>query len=78
MSIPNSAPGFEKDIKPLFREEDKEAMNYIFDLWKYQDVSDNADSILERLEDGTMPCDEVWSEEQIETFRQWISLGKPV
>lgn len=77
MSMSNSVPCFEKDIKPLFREEDKEAMDYIFDLWSYQDVQQHADSILERLEDGTMPCDEVWPEEQIELFRQWIKHGKP-
>lgn len=72
-----STPGFAQDIKPLFREDDREAMNYIFDLWSYQDVSDNAQGILERLEDGSMPCDGEWPAEQIETFRRWIDAGMP-
>lgn len=72
-----STPGFEQDIKPLFREDDRDAMSYIFDLWSYQDVSANAENILERLEDGSMPCDGEWPEEQIETFRHWIKAGMP-
>ncbi len=43
---------FARDIKPLFREDDRNAMDFAFDLWDYQDVSNNADGILERLEDG--------------------------
>lgn len=77
MSTNASTPGFAQDIKPLFRESDREAMEYAFDLWDYQDVSDHADDILERLADGSMPCDEEWPEEQIETFRHWIAGGKP-
>ncbi|HET8840220.1 MAG TPA: hypothetical protein VFN35_02080 [Ktedonobacteraceae bacterium] len=72
-----STPGFEQDIKPLFREDDRDAMSYIFDLWSYQDVSTNAENILERLSDGSMPCDGEWPEEQIETFRSWINAGMP-
>jgi hypothetical protein len=68
---------FEKDIKPLFREEDRDAMDYIFDLWKYEDVSQHADLILERIEDGTMPCDEEWPQERIDLLRRWIDEGKP-
>lgn len=73
----STTPGFEQDIKPLFRLEDKEAMDYAFDLWSYQDVSTHADNILERLEDGTMPCDIEWPGAQIDTFRKWIEIGKP-
>lgn len=68
---------FAKDIKPLFREEDRDAMDYIFDLWSYDDVSQNAALILERIEDGTMPCDKEWPPEQIELLRCWINGGKP-
>ena len=68
-------PGFEADIKPLFRESDRDAMDYVFDLWDYEDVKENADSIQERLEDKTMPCDEPWSEQQIQRFRDWIGGG---
>jgi hypothetical protein len=70
-------PGFAQDIKPLFREDDKDAMDFVFDLWDYNDVRSNAESILERLEDSSMPCDGEWPEEQIETFRRWIAAGMP-
>jgi hypothetical protein len=52
--------GFEADIKPLFRERDRRAMLSRFDLWSYDDVSRDADSIHTRLKDGTMPCDGAW------------------
>jgi hypothetical protein len=68
---------FEKDIKPLFRELDRDEMDFVFDLWSYQDVSTHADNILDRIEDGTMPCDEEWPTEQIDIFRRWIEEGKP-
>lgn len=77
MTTNNTAPGFERDIKPLFREEDREAMEYAFDLWNYADVRDQADTILERIEDGSMPCDGEWPTEQIELFRRWIAAGTP-
>lgn len=77
MTTGSNAPGFEQDIKPLFREDDKEAMDFIFDLWDYNDVSANAENILERLEDGSMPCDGEWPLEQIELFRRWIEAGMP-
>jgi hypothetical protein len=57
MTIGSATPGFAHDIKPLFREEDRDAMEYVFDLWEYNDVRDQVDNILERLEDGSMPCD---------------------
>ncbi len=69
------AYGFEKDIKPLFREDDREAMEYAFDLWSYDDVKADAGLILERLEDQTMPCDAPWEEEKIQLFRGWIEHG---
>ncbi len=77
MTTGASAPVFERDIKPLFREDDKDAMDFVFDLWDYNDVRTHAESILERLEDGTMPCDGEWPPEQIELFRRWIEAGTP-
>ncbi len=72
-----NTPSFAQDIKPLFREEDRDAMEYVFDLWDYNDVRTQADNILERLEDGSMPCDGEWPPEQIELFRRWIAAGTP-
>lgn len=77
MTTGSSTPSFAQDIKPLFREEDKEAMDFIFDLWDYNDVSANAELILGRLEDGSMPCDGEWPQEQIDLFRSWIEAGAP-
>ncbi len=68
---------FAADIKPLFREDDRASMDFAFDLWSYDDVRANATLILERVEDGTMPCDNAWPEEKIETFRGWITAGYP-
>jgi hypothetical protein len=67
---------FESDIKPLFREQDRSAMSFAFDLWSYADVSENADAILERLRDGSMPCDTVWPKDRIDTFEHWVASGK--
>lgn len=66
---------FENDIKPLFRASDREEMDFVFDLWSLDDVKANAASILERLEDGTMPCDAPWDELRIQQFRTWIDQG---
>lgn len=68
---------FASDIKPLFRQEDRESMDFAFDLWSYDDVKTNAELILSRVEDGTMPCDETWGADRIETLRQWIAAGCP-
>jgi hypothetical protein len=68
-------PSFQTDIRPLFREYDRENMDYSFDLWEYDDVKENADDILDRLEEGDMPCDAPWPEERITLFRQWVEEG---
>ncbi len=66
---------FTADIKPLFREKDRDAMRRWFDLWSVVDVRANADDIAERLEDGSMPCDHPWSEDQVELFNRWVAEG---
>jgi hypothetical protein len=68
---------FDEHIKPLFREQDRTAMTFAFDLWSHDDVSQNADAILDRLEQGSMPCDGAWPTERVETFARWIAAGKP-
>ena len=77
--MPNSTEpvGFEADIKPLFRERDRESMEFAFDLWSHEDVSENADAILDRLKAGSMPCDGAWPQAQVERFERWIASGKP-
>jgi pimeloyl-ACP methyl ester carboxylesterase len=66
---------FANDIKPLVREKDRSSMLGRFDLWSYQDVRDNAPSILEVLRAGTMPCDGPWSPDHVDLFGRWIAGG---
>ena len=68
---------YAQDIKPLFREGDRESMSSAFDLWSYDDVVQNSDAILDRLRDGTMPCDGAWPEEQVDVFQRWVDAGMP-
>ena len=77
MPTEDSAPSFARDIQPLFRETDRESMEFAFDLWSYDDVRTYAHDILERLEDGSMPCDGEWPEEQVAQFRHWVEAGMP-
>ena len=77
MATAGSTPGFARDIRPLFREGDRDSMDFAFDLWDYHNVSTYAQDILERLADGSMPCDGEWPEEQIAQFRRWIDAGMP-
>jgi hypothetical protein len=77
ISDADQTPGFEAQIKPMFRELDRESMKVAFDLWSHDDVSENADAILGRLQDGTMPCDGAWPEAQVDLFQRWAEGGKP-
>ena len=70
-----SEPSFEQDIRPLFRADDADAMSWAFDLSSYADVKEHAEAIYERLEDGSMPCDDPWPAEQVQRFRAWIDGG---
>lgn len=77
MSASSNPLSFEQDIKPLFRERDREAMKQAFDLWSHDDVAQHSDAIAGRLRDGTMPCDGAWPQEQVAAFQRWIDAGKP-
>ncbi len=70
-------PTFDNDVKPLFRERDRGAMLSVarFDLWSRDDVAEHSQEILQRLEDGSMPCDEAWPEERVAIFREWVGAG---
>jgi hypothetical protein len=77
MSATGEPISFEQDIKPLFREQDRESMKRAFDLWSYDDVVQNSEAILGRLRDGSMPCDGAWSDAQVATFQAWLEAGAP-
>jgi hypothetical protein len=70
-------PGFEKDIKPLFNERDRGSMKTQFDLWSHDDVSRNADAILQAVTSGSMPCYGQWPADQVDLLRRWVEGGKP-
>jgi hypothetical protein len=66
---------FEQNIKPLFRPVDQESMAWAFDLYSYDDVKDHATAILERVREGSMPCDGEWPREYVERFQRWTETG---
>jgi hypothetical protein len=76
MESSSEAPSFETDIKPLFREKDRDSMSSHFDLWSYDDVVRNADKILDRVRAGTMPCDGAWPEDRVELLTRWVETGE--
>jgi len=68
---------YAKDVKPLFRSSDVEAMKpHGPNLGSYSEVRARAEDILSRLQDGSMPCDSPWPQTKIDTFKQWIADGK--
>jgi hypothetical protein len=71
------AISFASDIRPLFRDDpDVEAMkSFSLDLSSYTDVKAHAEAIYDRLEDGSMPCDDAWPKEQVARFKQWMDEG---
>lgn len=74
---PDEIVEFAKHIKTLFRKRDRQSMQFAFDLWSYADVNKHADAIIERLRNGSMPCDGAWPQERIAVFARWITSGKP-
>jgi hypothetical protein len=72
-----SAPSFESDIKPLFRDSDRAAMLVIFDLWSFDDVRANASRILAAVREGSMPCDMPWSNEKVDLLQRWVDSDTP-
>jgi hypothetical protein len=59
---------FERDVRPLFREKDRDSMRKAFGLWSHSDVQAHQDAILAQLRNGTMPCDGRWAPERVATF----------
>jgi hypothetical protein len=72
---PDEPVSFAAHIKPLFREHDRKSMAFALDLWSQTDVQAHAAGILDRLRDGTMPCDGAWPADKIEVFRRWTGSG---
>jgi hypothetical protein len=77
VSSADEAISFERHIKPLFRERDRQSMMRAFDLWSHDDVAGNSDAILGRLRNGTMPCNGAWPDDQVGLFQRWVEAGTP-
>jgi truncated hemoglobin YjbI len=75
LPAPDETVGFEAHIRPLFRERDRTSMRFAFDLWSAGDVQQHAAEILERLRNGTMPCDGAWPKSWTEVFQRWSESG---
>jgi hypothetical protein len=77
--VPAEGPSFASNVKPLFRPRDVSAMLNFggFDLHSYDDVKANSARILEKLSDGSMPCDGAWPQADVDLFRSWIDGGMP-
>ena len=69
--------GFEQDIRSLFRPSGRDSLERAVDLWSYGDVSANVALILERIEDGTIPCDGPGQAERVALLRRGIEVGVP-
>jgi CDGSH-type Zn-finger protein/truncated hemoglobin YjbI len=72
---PGEQVSFATNIKPLFREKDRQSMSFAFDLWSLDDVRAHSAGILAKLADGSMPCDGAWPAEQVAVFRRWTETG---
>jgi CDGSH-type Zn-finger protein/truncated hemoglobin YjbI len=44
-------------------------------LWSREDVAAHAADIMQRLRDGSMPCDGAWPGERIDVFQRWAESG---
>ena len=69
---------FDKDIKPLITETEREHMLFMFDLWSYGEVKDNADDIHDSVSSGRMPPPQAggpWSKDKVDLFKQWMDDG---
>lgn len=72
---PGAPVTFVDHVKQLFRGKDRSSMLFAFDLWSYADVTANATDILERVRQGSMPCDGAWQPEWIGVLERWIAGG---
>ena len=60
---PDEPVSFERTSRPCSASRDRQSMRFAFDLWAYDDVRRNAQAILQRVREGSMPCDGAWPRE---------------
>jgi hypothetical protein len=75
---------FERDIKPLFRENDiacMSSMGVLLDDYAFMSNPDNAKNVLDHLTGDTQPQMPLggpfWSDAQIALFKSWINETPP-
>lgn len=76
-----AAPGFARDILPLFRPLDIEHMGKAgihLDQYAYMSVNENAERVYDSISAKRMPPpneDAAWSQDQVTLLRAWIDAG---
>jgi hypothetical protein len=68
----NRVVSYANDIKSLFTEVDRQHMDFMFDLWSYDDVKANAAEILDAVANKRMPPQNPWPDESVALFREWV------
>jgi len=66
---------FERDIKPLITEAQRDALIWSFDMWDYDNFRQNAFEIVRRIEAGEPPFDTGWTAESLAMVRSWMREG---
>jgi Tfp pilus assembly ATPase PilU len=72
---PDRAPSFQEDVKLLFRQADRDRMQWAFDLWDVDSVRQHADDILRRLERHDLPFESGCPPQHVDVFRAWMQGG---
>jgi hypothetical protein len=72
---PDEPVSYAKHVRTFFRPLDRDSMERSFDLWSYDDVKANAQPILDRVSEGTMPCDGAWPADRVEALKRWVDTG---
>ena len=81
MAETTAAPGFARDILPLFRPVDIEHMTaggVLLDQYDYMSVPENAERVYNSVAAKRMPPpneEATWSPERVALLRAWIDAG---
>jgi hypothetical protein len=76
---PNRPTGFTYHIAVLFTDDQRRCMVPYLDPGSSEEVKANANTVLARLQDHSMPADQSgpWPDEWIALFGRWVSEGCP-
>jgi hypothetical protein len=66
---------FERDIKPLFTEDQRVRMKWSFDLWDHESFKENISDILKRIETADTPFEDGWPRERLAALKSWMREG---